>query len=492
MTNSRGRVGVTTNTAPTSSTSSHRVDRKEDLELCSNPTAIEKAAQFAKDASGDAVNSFSKITGLAFTQRKFKKQVSFGPNKRYSPDTINWDEEAEIRTSGGATDMGEEKETEIIELHHQLEIQNSTICRILKAATTQTEPVQDEAFDWDLSDKMEVETQTMPSSRTNSIYNGETSIDVAFFLQDAIVQTDQRLAFLLKRSAKNEQRRNSSRRIRLHDAWCQTHIEVQEIGVQVTPSEFDSGDEDTSSSGFSEDSVGKVRVKKRDLTFAQVHAEAEARRQAGAVRPKTFKPTRLSSAAQDMLTDARAIEQLLSVTASFRSQSDAGFQVNLSSDAGIAVAKHTSRRGDISSPVGESLLKSLHFQESLEGINYGEKKNSSGLATAKGRNARTKSNKDLVKVDVAIQTENDIITDVSSTFEAVPSPMRKYELIGDDPNVFADIDAWVVELSKKWYKSLKTVVKRLNSRIIGQSKYKGIEELIKTRAYFRWVAENIV
>lgn len=336
---------------------------------------------------------------------------------------------------------------------------------------------------------MEVETQTMPSSRTNSIYDGEPNLDVAFFLQDAIVQTDQRLAFLLKRSAKNEQNRNSSsRRIRLHDAWCQTHIEVQEIGVQVTPSEFDSGDEDTSSSGISEDSVGKVRVRKRDLTFAQIHAESDARRQA-AVRPKTFKPSRQTSA-QEMHPDASALQHLPPVSASCRSQSDAGFQVNLSSDAGIAVAKHTSRRGDISSPVGESLLKSLHFQDSQEGAHFGDK-NSASAASTKARSSRGKASKDVVKVDVAIQTENDIITDVSSTFKAIPSPMRKYELIGDDPNVFADIDAWVVELSKKWYKSLKTVVKRLNSRIIGQPKYHGIEELIKTRAYFRWVAENI-
>lgn len=60
-----------------------------------------------------------------------KKSIAFFSfqiaNKSYSPDTINWDEEAEIRTSGGAPDMDEEKEPEIIELHHQLANQIS-IC----------------------------------------------------------------------------------------------------------------------------------------------------------------------------------------------------------------------------------------------------------------------------------------------------------------------------------------------------------------------------
>ena len=41
--------------------------------------------------------------------------------------------------------------------------------RSLKTSSTQTDPVQDEAFDWDLSDKTEVETQTVPPSRSNSV-----------------------------------------------------------------------------------------------------------------------------------------------------------------------------------------------------------------------------------------------------------------------------------------------------------------------------------
>ena len=98
------------------------------------------------------------------------------------------------------------------------------------------------------------------------------------------------------------------------------------------------------------------------------------------------------------------------------------------------------------------------------------------------------------KVDIAIQTENDIITDVSSTYKAVPSVLRKYELIGDDPDVFTDIDEFVhqMTLSGKTYKSLKSVVKRLLSRIEGVEAYEGREDLFKVRAFFRWVTENIV
>ena len=60
-------------------------------------------------------------------------------------------------------------------------------------------------FDWDLSDKTDCETQTVPPTRANStlgggiIYSYTANFDLQF--QDAIVQTDQRLAFLLRRSS---------------------------------------------------------------------------------------------------------------------------------------------------------------------------------------------------------------------------------------------------------------------------------------------------
>ena len=68
--------------------------------------------------------------------------------------------------------------------------------------------MKDEVFDWDLSDKTDCETQTVPPTRANStlgggiIYSYTANFDLQF--QDAIVQTDQRLAFLL-RSLETEQ-----------------------------------------------------------------------------------------------------------------------------------------------------------------------------------------------------------------------------------------------------------------------------------------------
>ena len=66
--------------------------------------------------------------------------------------------------------------------------------------------MKDDAFDWDLSDRADCETQTVPPTRANStlgggiIYSYTANFDLES--QDAIVQTDQRLVFLLRRSAR--------------------------------------------------------------------------------------------------------------------------------------------------------------------------------------------------------------------------------------------------------------------------------------------------
>ncbi len=84
----------------------------------------------------------------------------------------------------------------------------------------QTDPVNDEsAFDWDLSDRTDSETQTLPPTRAGSttLYSGAAvavkdslasdgvgQVSLAYsdqhLLQDAIVQTDQRLVFLIRRA----------------------------------------------------------------------------------------------------------------------------------------------------------------------------------------------------------------------------------------------------------------------------------------------------
>ena len=71
--------------------------------------------------------------------------------------------------------------------------------------------MQDEsAFDWDLSDRTDTETQTNPPTRATSTNNeggtpgcpGSGDAHALPEWQDAIVQTDQRLTFLLHRFAK--------------------------------------------------------------------------------------------------------------------------------------------------------------------------------------------------------------------------------------------------------------------------------------------------
>lgn len=144
----------------------------------------------------------------------------------------------------------------------------------------------------------------------------------------------------------------------------------------------------------------------------------------------------------------------------------------MAGDSDISVA-HVARRPDISSPVGTVLQKSLHFTSAdttsstiKSALAVGNHPNSAGAGVGGARSVsvfllleafssfshyRPKRSR-VRKVDVAIQTENDIVTDESPSFKAVPSPLRKYEVIGDDPDLFNDIDSFVVnELGHKRY-----------------------------------------
>ena len=73
---------------------------------------------------------------------------------------------------------------------------------MLKSTSSQTDPVHDDsAFDWDLSDRTDIETQTLPPSRSGSSTFSKAGLAYTdHLLQDAIVQTDQRLVFLIKRA----------------------------------------------------------------------------------------------------------------------------------------------------------------------------------------------------------------------------------------------------------------------------------------------------
>ena len=195
-------------------------------------------------------------------------------------------------------------------------------------------------------------------------------------------------------------------------------------------------------------------------------------------------------------------------------QSDAGFQVNLASDAGIAVAER-SARGDTSSPVGTRNLyqtlpsaKEALSRKTLPAVVQNEKRAAAAAAAAAAKAAAAKASKPesnpVVKFDVAVQTENDIITDESPNYRALPpATLCKWELVGDDLALFDEVDAWVAEVTEHYrnrtIKKLGKVVRALTAKIDRtdenehlSDKFRGKEDLMKVRAFFRWIAENIV
>ena len=118
-----------------------------------------------------------------------------------------------------------------------------------------------------------------------------------------------------------------------------------------------------------------------------------------------------------------------------------------------------------------------------------------------------------IKIDVGVQTEGDMMMatnhavssrDMFDNHNAIhgrhnqefrneedDSPLRKYELIGNDPTLFYLVDEWVLTISRKRYKSLKHIVRLLIDQIKDEPSYSSIQELIKARAFFRWCTENI-
>ena len=305
---------------------------------------------------------------------------------------------------------------EVVDLHST--IKSTVRNRVLQSSSTQTDPVQDEAFDWDLSDRADTETQTRSNSSVlgKNYWEQPASADHSDQLpQDALVQTDQRLVFLLRRartqsedngdddnddvmapdeSSKSEN--GNKKRIRYHDAWSQTFVEVQEIGVQVNPDELEVneteggdgidsharpvtvkargknsramlglGRADTSvafvpskpiiGGFFGESSHGHVETDSHH--HIDVVAEAPGNGLSTTVRRTTAEFSAVSfdlaSKVQDRLDDSFTTNQ----------SADAGFQVNLASDAAIAVADK-SARGDILSavPIGTMQLHTLGYE----------------------------------------------------------------------------------------------------------------------------------
>ena len=70
--------------------------------------------------------------------------------------------------------------------------------------------------------------------------------------------------------------------------------------------------------------------------------------------------------------------------------------------------------------------------------------------------------------------------------------LKKYELLGEKtPQLFAQVEDWVGEVSKKRYKSLKHIVRLLVDKVEGAGYDRRTEDLVKVRTFFRWCTDNI-
>lgn len=474
---------------------------------------IEGRARATSWITREPTTAFKSLKTLAFTHTNFLQQV--GKNKKGHKsepdiDIIHWDRaQSAGKVINDLHDFEEEDyEPEIVSLHKTVTHIDSAV---LRTTECQTDPVLDEAFDWDLSDKTDIETQTVPPTRANSTVTGG-AINIP---QDAIVQTDQRLVFLLHRSTAERIRRqtnghshNGQKGVAVGSsldtgqppsvahASCQTYVEVQTVAIQVDPSEFViSGFSGASTartlrrsrtaaraaavfsddtSDFSDADIATVHISASSSKFHRDRAKSQKRLVRG--RGGAFLTSDHSDPDEIVAVGDDDEEDELSLAPT---QSDAGFQVNMevavAAAAGVGVSKDA-----ISSPVGYLQQKSLHLDDSLSD-NLPQVQNS----------RRTKRLTPLNKADVGVQTENDILTDEAPDFRALPPTAKKYELIGEDATLFHTVDDWVIKMSEKRYKSLKKVVRILVDLIEDEPYYRGREDLIKVRAFFRWTTENI-
>ncbi|XP_054722581.1 kyphoscoliosis peptidase-like [Uloborus diversus] len=84
--------------------------------------------------------------------------------------------------------------------------------------------------------------------------------------------------------------------------------------------------------------------------------------------------------------------------------------------------------------------------------------------------------------EVAVQTDNDPITDEAPEYAARPPPCKKLEMI-PDMSVFDEIDKHAVEAPESTKSSLRNLVNYLCAA--------AENELFKVRAFFRWISNNI-
>ena len=73
----------------------------------------------------------------------------------------------------------------------------------------------------------------------------------------------------------------------------------------------------------------------------------------------------------------------------------------------------------------------------------------------------------------------------------VPPFLTKLELLGADPLYFTACDDHVQLVSRKWYKSVKKLVKHLAEVVDDVPQYEERRDLVTVRAIFVWISQNM-
>ena len=386
------------------------------------------------------------------------------------------------------------EQAEIVSLHRSSYVK-SLEDALKRSSECQTDPVleDEEIFDWDLSDRTDIETQTNPPTRATSTNHHGSVTEVDPDLQDAIVQTDQRLTFLLHKS--EEERIKwlkkdhapaggvaaplAPLKITFADASVQTYIEVATVAIQVDPielSEFSGTRTQESRNNakvpFNFDEASDFS----DADISTVHNSNPPSRKSEAKSGKrrlirnrdgTYLGSPDEHSDPDEIIYASEANIVSPVLSPIPNQSDAGFQTNMI----MATVAASNTNNTMSTPVG--------LVQPNDRVGFSSKNG----AFLKRINPKYKS-------DVGVQTDEEL-SEEAGGYRAEPTLMRKYELIGSDPDVFKSIDQWVLEISSKRYKHLKKILALLAQHIEEEPAYNGIEDLIRIRAFFKWTTENI-
>ena len=73
----------------------------------------------------------------------------------------------------------------------------------------------------------------------------------------------------------------------------------------------------------------------------------------------------------------------------------------------------------------------------------------------------------------------------------MPPEESKADILENDPYYFMTVDDHVLEVSRKWYKSVKKLVKHLMEVVYDVPEYQERQDLVIVRAIFVWISENL-